>query len=113
MLDLGYSYTYSNLQKYINLCMRELKDRLGIKQTLCFYSARKTFAQFASELGIPDGVIDYCLGHSDKSKGIIRFYTKVKQNSKVVPGYLTFWFLRQREQATVIPVDIKGDVVYR
>lgn len=79
MLDLGYSYTYSNLQKYINLCMKTLKDYLGIKQTLCFYSARKTFAQFASELGIPDGVIDYCLGHSDKSKGIIRYYTKVKQ----------------------------------
>ena len=106
MLDLGYSYTYSNLQKYINLCMRELKDRLGIKQTLCFYSARKTFAQFASELGIPDGVIDYCLGHSDKSKGIIRFYTKVKQkdNPKVeiwLPGYLPVWLLRQRT-ATVI-----------
>lgn len=79
LLDLGYSYTYSNLQKYINLCMRELKEHLKIKQTLCFYSARKTFAQFASELGIPDGVIDYCLGHSDKSKGIIRYYTKVKQ----------------------------------
>jgi len=78
-LDLGYSYTYSNLQKYINLCMRELKEHLGIKQTLCFYSARKTFAQFASELGIPDGVIDYCLGHSDKNRGIIRYYTKVKQ----------------------------------
>lgn len=79
LIDLGYSYTYSNLQKYINLCMRELKEHLGIKQTLCFYSARKTFSQFASELGIPDGVIDYCLGHSDKSKGIIRFYTKVKK----------------------------------
>lgn len=78
-MDLGYSYTYSNLQKYINLCMRELKEHLGIKQTLCFYSARKTFAQFASELGIPDGVIDYCLGHSDKSRGVIRYYTKVKQ----------------------------------
>ena len=45
---------------------------------MCFYSARKTFAQFASELGIPDGVIDYCLGHSDKNRGIIRYYTKVK-----------------------------------
>lgn len=78
-LELGYSYTYSNLQKYINLCMRTLKEHLGIEQTLCFYSARKTFAQFASELGIPDGVIDYCLGHSDKSKGVIRFYTRVKQ----------------------------------
>lgn len=77
-LDLGYSYTYSNLQKYINLCMRELKEHLGIKQTLCFYSARKTFAQFASELGIPDGVIDYCLGHSDKSRGVIRYYTRTR-----------------------------------
>ena len=79
VLDLGYSYTYSNLQKYINLCIKKLKEHLDIKQTLCFYSARKTFAQFASELGIPDGVIDYCLGHSDKNKGIIRYYTKVRQ----------------------------------
>lgn len=78
VLDLGYSYTYPNLQKYINLCMRELKEYLGIKQTLCFYSARKTFAQFASELGIPDGVIDYCLGHSDKSRGVIRYYTRTR-----------------------------------
>lgn len=59
--------------------MRELKEYLRIERTLCFYSARKTFAQFASELGIPDGVIDYCLGHSTKSKGVIRFYNKVKQ----------------------------------
>lgn len=79
VLDLGYSYSYPNLQRYINLCMRNLKEYLEIEQTLCFYSARKTFAQFASELGIPDGVIDYCLGHSDKSKGIIRYYTRVKQ----------------------------------
>ena len=59
--------------------MRELKEYLGIKQTLCFYSARKTFAQFASELGIPDGVIDYCLGHSDKKPANNINYTKVKQ----------------------------------
>lgn len=73
-LDLGYSYTYSNLQKYINLCMRELKEHLGIKQTVYFYSACKTFALFASELGIPDGAIDYCIGHSNKSKGIHQFF---------------------------------------
>lgn len=84
ILDLGYSYTYSNLQKYINLCMRELKDYLGIKQTLCFYSARKTFAQFASELGIPDNVIDYCLGHSDRSRGVIRYYTKVREKQAAI-----------------------------
>lgn len=78
-IDLGYSFSYENLQCFINRCMKKMKMNLGIQSTICFYSARKTFAQFASELGIPDGVIDYCLGHSDKSKGIIRYYTKVKQ----------------------------------
>lgn len=46
---------------------------------MVYYSARKTFAQLASELGIPDGVIDYCLGHSDKSRGVIRYYAKVRE----------------------------------
>lgn len=59
--------------------MKKMRKSLEINSTVCFYSARKTFAQFASELGIPDGVIDYCLGHSDKSRGVIRYYTKVKQ----------------------------------
>ena len=44
-----------------------------------YYSARKSFAQYASELGIPDNIIDYCLGHSDNKRGVIRFYTKVKK----------------------------------
>ena len=78
-IDLGYSFSYSNMQRFINRGMKKMRKSLEINSTVCFYSARKTFAQFASELGIPDGVIDYCLGHSDKSKGIIRFYTKVKQ----------------------------------
>lgn len=78
-LDFGYKFTYSNFYRYLTRCLNTLADTLNINQKAVFYSARKTFAQFASELGIPDGVIDYCLGHSDKSKGIIRFYTKVKQ----------------------------------
>ncbi len=77
-LNLGYSFTYGNLQRYINRGLHDIQEKLGIKSTLCFYSARKTFAQFASDLGIPDNVIDYCLGHSDKKKGIIRYYTKIK-----------------------------------
>ncbi len=78
-IDLGYSFSYQNMQRFINRGMKKMGKNLNISSTICFYSARKTFAQFASELGIPDGVIDYCLGHSDKSKGIIRYYTKVKQ----------------------------------
>lgn len=78
-LDFGYKFTYSNFYRYLTRNLNVMADNLNINQKLVYYSARKTFAQFASELGIPDGVIDYCLGHSDKSKGIIRYYTKVKQ----------------------------------
>lgn len=78
-LDFGYKFTYPNFSRYISRSLASLAEELSINQKVVYYSARKTFAQFASELGIPDGVIDYCLGHSDKSKGIIRFYTKVKQ----------------------------------
>ena len=78
-LDFRYNYTYSNFSRYLSRSIHILAEELGIAENISFYSARKTFAQFASELGIPDSIIDYCLGHSDKSKGVIRYYTKVKE----------------------------------
>ena len=78
-MNLGYHYTYANCYRYITRSLNTLADREGVNRKVVFYSARKTFAQFASDLGIPDGVINYCLGHSDKSKGVIRYYTKVRQ----------------------------------
>lgn len=78
-LDFGYKYSYPNFSRYLSRSLDKLVKSLGITGKVIFYSARKSFAQYASEIGIPDGVIDYCLGHSDKSKGVIRYYTKVKQ----------------------------------
>lgn len=78
-LDFGYKFSYHNFSRYICRCIQKLADELNIQEDVVYYSARKSFAQFASEIGIPDGVIDYCLGHSDKNKGIIRYYTKVRQ----------------------------------
>lgn len=78
-LDFGYKFTYSNFYRYLTRSLYMLAESLNINQKVVYYSARKTFAQLASELGIPDGVIDYCLGHSDKSRGVIRYYTKIKQ----------------------------------
>lgn len=78
-LDFGYKFSYPNFYRYITRNLNYIAKQLDIRQKLVYYSARKTFAQFASELGIPDSVIDYCLGHSDKSRGVIRYYTKVKQ----------------------------------
>lgn len=77
-LELGYKFSYSNLYRYITRLLNKIAELSGIEEKLVFYSARKTFAQLSSELGIPDSVIDYCLGHSDKSRGVIRYYTKVR-----------------------------------
>lgn len=78
-LQFGYNFTYHNFSQYISYSITKLANELGIKERVTFYSARKTFAQFASDLGIPDGVIDYCLGHSDKKRGVIRYYTKINK----------------------------------
>ena len=78
-LDFGYKFTYHNFSQYVTYSLGDLAEELNIDERVTFYSARKSFAQYASEIGISDGIIDYCLGHSDKSKGVIRYYTKVRQ----------------------------------
>ena len=83
-LDFGYKFTYSNFYRYLTRSLNNVAAELNIKEKVVYYSARKSFAQFASELGIPDGVIDYCLGHSDKSRGVIRYYTKVREKQAEV-----------------------------
>jgi hypothetical protein len=79
LLDFGYKFSYDNFVRYITRLLKSLAKELGVTEKVVYYSARKSFAQYASEIGIPDGIIDYCLGHSDKSKGVIRYYTKVRQ----------------------------------
>ena len=78
-LEFGYNFNYENFRRHISRGVIKLSTALGIKERVVFYSARKSFAQCASEIGIPDSVINYCLGHSDKERGIIRFYTKVRE----------------------------------
>lgn len=77
-LDFGYQFSYENLLKYVSRNVNKLGEHLELKEHLTYYSARKTFSQIASDLGIPDSIIDYCLGHSDSSKGVLRYYTKVR-----------------------------------
>lgn len=79
LLDFKYKYTTKNLQCYINTCLKLLSKELNLKESLTFYSARKTFAQFAAEIGIPYPIIEYCLGHSIKTGITINSYVRVKQ----------------------------------
>ena len=77
-LDFGYKFSYHNFSRYTCRSLAALAKDLGIKEKVVFYSARKSFAQYAFDLGIPDSIIDYCLAHSDKGRGVVRYYTKTR-----------------------------------
>lgn len=77
-LDFGYKFSYHNFSRYTCRFLAALAKDLGIKEKVVFYSARKSFAQYAFDLGIPDSIIDYCLAHSDKGRGVVRYYTKTR-----------------------------------
>ena len=63
--------------RHMTTRMKKMREELGIPN-LIFYSARKSFSQHAFELGVSTQVIDYVLGHSLRSSGMIYHYVNVK-----------------------------------
>lgn len=78
-LDFGYKFSYPNMQRYICRCIKLLGEHLGIQTNMCYYSARKTFSQFAFDLGIRTEIIEYCIGQSMKENRPIYNYVRVMQ----------------------------------
>lgn len=69
-----------NFRRHLNKCFKLLAEQVGIRNvSFSFYSARKTFAQFAFELGIRTEVIEYCIGQSMKANRPIYNYVRVMQ----------------------------------
>ncbi|WP_455671708.1 phage integrase SAM-like domain-containing protein [Phocaeicola sp.] len=78
-LDFGYKFEYHNFQCYLNRCMKILAEKTGITSNFCYYSARKTFSQFAFDLGIKTEIIEYCIGQSMKENRPIYNYVRIMQ----------------------------------
>lgn len=79
-LNILQGTNYNNFRRYLNKCFKDLADRIGIHSVVfSFYSARKTFAQYAFEIGIRTEVIEYCIGQSMKANRPIYNYVRVMQ----------------------------------
>lgn len=66
-LDLGYHYTdYGQFRSFVTKSLNRIGEMLGFEKKLMFYSARKTFVQFGSELGIPLYILEYAIGQTIK-----------------------------------------------
>ena len=84
-IDLNYKFSFINLCRHVGRCITELAKELGIEEKVTFTSARKTFAQFAHDLGVQDSIIDYCLGHSSHNRGVVAYYAKdAVKHAKIV-----------------------------
>ena len=75
-LNLYYNFSFKNLCRYIGKAITQLAKDLKLPEKVTFTSARKTFAQFAYDLGVQDTIIDYCLGHSSHNRGVVAYYAK-------------------------------------
>ena len=66
-LDMGYHYRdYEQFRSFVTKSLNRIGEELGFEKRLTFYSARKTFVQFGSELGIPLYILEYAIGQTIK-----------------------------------------------
>lgn len=63
----GYQYRdYEQSRSYVTKSLNRIGEQLGFDKRLMFYSARKTFVQIGSELGIPLYILEYAIGQTIK-----------------------------------------------
>lgn len=71
---------YKTLQRYVNRCISLVAERVGIRGSFSYYSARHTFAELALLSGIHLELIEYLLGHTPKSNRPIYSYVHIMQS---------------------------------
>lgn len=63
----GYQYRdYEQFRSFVTKSLNRIGEMLGFEKKLMYYSARKTFVQFGSELGIPLYILEYAIGQTIK-----------------------------------------------
>lgn len=70
------------LHEFVKNHLRKAFDAAGISLDHKFYSARKSFAQYAEELGVQERIIAYCLGDTPpmaSNGSVIGYYVKVNR----------------------------------
>lgn len=79
-LNFGYNYRdYEQFRSFVTKGLNKIGEDLGFEKKLMFYSARKTFVQYGTDLGIPLYILEYAIGQTikDANKRPIHDYFKV------------------------------------
>lgn len=83
---------YKTLQRYVNRCIALVAERVGIRGSFSYYSARHTFAQMGLMAGVHLELIEHLLGHSVKSSRPIFSYLHImhEQADKAVQEIIDY-----------------------
>ena len=79
-LDFGYRFAqYEQFRSFVTHGLNKIGEDLGFEKKLMYYSARKTFVQYGTDLGIPLYILEYAIGQTikDKNSRPIHDYFKV------------------------------------
>lgn len=78
-LHFGGKMTKHAVSNYLDNNLPKIANAIGYSGRFIYYCARKSFAQYANEMAIPERIIDYCLGHAIKRE-MIAFYITTTKN---------------------------------
>lgn len=68
-LNFGYNYSqYEQFRSFVTKGLNKIGEDLGFEKKLMYYSARKTFVQYGTDLGIPLYILEYAIGQTIKDK---------------------------------------------
>lgn len=106
-LDFGYNYSqYEQFRSFVTKGLNKIGEELGFEKKLMYYSARKTFVQFGTNLGIPLYILEYAIGQTikDKNNRPIHDYFKVmRPQADMAIRTIISYSMDMDEEETPIP----------
>ena len=106
-LDFGYNYSqYEQFRSFVTKGLNKIGEDLGFEKKLMYYSARKTFVQFGTNLGIPLYILEYAIGQTikDKNNRPIHDYFKVmRPQADMAIRTIISYSMDMDEEETPIP----------
>lgn len=105
-LDFGYNYRdYEQFRSFVTKGLNRIGEDLRFEKKLMYYSARKTFVQYGTDLGIPLYILEYAIGQTikDANKRPIHDYFKVmrSQADMAIRTIISYSMDMEQEEAPI------------
>ena len=106
-LDFGYNYSqYEQFRSFVTKGLNKIGEDLGFEKKLMYYSARKTFVQYGTDLGIPLYILEYAIGQTIKDKNsrpIHDYFRVMRSQADMAVRTIISYSQDVEEESTPIP----------